>query len=44
MEKTKDLNWGITGVGIMEMDKKMNEILKEQDFLYTLTEKSKNEK
>ena len=39
MEESGNRDWGITGVGIMPFDKKMNEVLKEQDFLYTLVEK-----
>ena len=36
LEKYNALNWGICGVGIREGDRKMYDILKKQDFLYTL--------
>jgi mannitol 2-dehydrogenase len=36
MNETDVLNWGICGVGLREADRKMQDILKEQDFLYTL--------
>lgn len=36
MNKTKDTRWGICGIGLREGDRKMQEILAEQDYLYTL--------
>ena len=33
-------SWGIVGVGIMAFDLKMNQVLKKQDYLYTLVEKA----
>ena len=32
--------WGIIGVGIMPFDLKMNQVLKKQNFMYTLVEKA----
>lgn len=40
MEIASSKKWGILGIGIMTFDKKMNEVLNEQDFMYTLVEKS----
>ncbi|KAG5679413.1 hypothetical protein PVAND_008980 [Polypedilum vanderplanki] len=37
-------DYGICGVGVLEQDKKMRDALKEQDFLYTLVEKSSDGK
>ena len=42
MQQSGDLSWGICGVGLREGDRKMQSILKEQDFLYTLTVKHPN--
>ncbi|MBU2979289.1 mannitol dehydrogenase family protein [Alteromonas sp. C1M14] len=39
MEKTGDLSWGICGVGLREGDRRMQDILAAQDYLYTLIEK-----
>lgn len=36
MNETGDLNWGICGVGLREVDRKMRDILAEQDYLYAL--------
>jgi mannitol 2-dehydrogenase len=36
MQNSGDLSWGICGVGLREGDRKMQTILKEQDYLYTL--------
>ncbi|MDF7799474.1 mannitol dehydrogenase family protein [Pontiellaceae bacterium B1224] len=36
MNETGTLDWGICGVGLREGDRKMRDILKDQDFLYTL--------
>jgi len=36
MNETDALEWGICGVGLREADRKMRDILKEQDFMYTL--------
>jgi mannitol 2-dehydrogenase len=36
MEETGALDWGICGVGLREADRKMRDILSEQDFLYAL--------
>ncbi|WP_166422380.1 mannitol dehydrogenase family protein [Paraglaciecola sp. 20A4] len=36
MQQSGDLSWGICGVGLREGDRKMQSILKEQDYLYTL--------
>jgi mannitol 2-dehydrogenase len=36
LEKYDLLEWGICGVGLREEDRKMNHILRKQDFLYTL--------
>lgn len=36
MGHTGDLRWGICGVGLREADRKMKEILEEQDYLYTI--------
>jgi mannitol 2-dehydrogenase len=32
-------NFGIVGVGVLEQDERMRDVLKEQDFLYTVVEK-----
>ena len=40
IDKIQSDCWGITGVGIMPFDKKLVEIMNEQNCLYTLTEKS----
>jgi len=37
LEKFDLLDWGICGVGLREADRKMYEVLKKQDGLYTLT-------
>lgn len=34
-------DWGIVGMGIMPFDKKMADVLKEQDYLYTLVRKGR---
>lgn len=39
MNETGALEWGICGVGLRETDRKMRDLLAEQDFLYTLLEK-----
>ena len=36
MNETDALEWGICGVGLREADRKMRDILREQDFMYTL--------
>lgn len=36
LEKHPSLNWGICGIGLREADRKMYDILKKQDGLYTL--------
>ncbi|MDF7808652.1 mannitol dehydrogenase family protein [Pontiellaceae bacterium B12219] len=36
MNETGVLNWGICGVGLREADRKMRDILSDQDFLYAL--------
>ncbi|MCX2803077.1 mannitol dehydrogenase family protein [Microbulbifer thermotolerans] len=36
MGHTGDLRWGICGVGLREADRKMKDILENQDYLYTL--------
>jgi len=36
MNKTGTADWGICGVGLREGDRKMRDLLKAQDFLYTL--------
>ena len=36
LEKYNGLDWGICGVGLREADRKMYDILKKQDYLYTL--------
>lgn len=35
-------DWAICGVGVMSFDKKMNDVMKEQNCLYTLVEKESN--
>lgn len=35
-----DLNWGLCGVGLLPHDVKMRDALKNQDYLYTLVERS----
>lgn len=42
MQHSGDLTWGICGVGLREADRKMQGILKEQDYLYTLIVKHPN--
>ncbi len=37
-----DLEWGICGIGLRETDGKINDILKRQDYLYTLMVKNPN--
>lgn len=37
-------DFGICGVGVLEQDKKMRDVMKEQDYLYTLVEKSSDGK
>jgi mannitol 2-dehydrogenase len=44
MQQSGDLSWGICGVGLREGDRKMQSILKEQDYLYTLIVKHPNGK
>lgn len=36
MEEKGEKCWGIIGVGIMPFDLKMNKVLKNQDYLYSL--------
>lgn len=36
MNETGDTRWGICGVGLRESDRKMQQLLAEQDYLYTL--------
>lgn len=36
MQQSGDLSWGICGVGLREADRKMQAMLKQQDYLYTL--------
>jgi len=43
MRETKDLRWGIRGVGIMPQDEHLSKALHAQDFLYSLTERSEKE-
>lgn len=40
MNRGKNLDWGIIGMGVMPGDVRMRDALKPQDGLYTLTEKS----
>ena len=42
-EDESQVNWGIVGVGIMPFDFKMNQILKKQDYMFSLVEKSPSE-
>ncbi|MDO6840515.1 mannitol dehydrogenase family protein [Paraglaciecola chathamensis] len=42
MQQSGDLSWGICGVGLREGDRKMQSILQEQDYLYTLVVKHPN--
>ncbi len=44
LEKTGDLSWGICGVGIREADRKMANVLRGQDHLYTLIVRHPNGK
>ena len=39
MNQTGDLSWGICGVGLRDADKKMQDTLVSQDYLYSLVEK-----
>lgn len=39
-QEESQAEWGIIGVGIMPFDLKMNQVLKKQDFLYTLVDKA----
>ncbi len=39
MSQTGELDWGICGIGLREGDRKMQQILAAQDYLYTLVEK-----
>ena len=39
MNEGKALDWGICGVGVMEADVKMRDVLREQDGRYTLVVK-----
>jgi mannitol 2-dehydrogenase len=39
MREGKALDWGITGVGVLPGDQRMNEVMKAQDCLYTLVVK-----
>ncbi|MFT2091939.1 mannitol dehydrogenase family protein [Paraglaciecola sp. 2405UD69-4] len=36
MAQSGDLSWGICGVGLRDADRKMQSLLKQQDYLYTL--------
>ena len=40
LEQHPGSNWGICGVGLLEFDRKMRDVLAEQDCLYTLVERS----
>jgi len=42
MQQTGDLRWGICGIGLREADRKMQTLLKQQDYLYTLLVKHPN--
>nr|WP_221333067.1 mannitol dehydrogenase family protein [Nocardia transvalensis] len=37
MSEGKALDWGICGIGVTPADRRMRDVLREQDFLYTLT-------
>ncbi|GGW93264.1 mannitol dehydrogenase family protein [Alteromonas halophila] len=39
MSATGDTRWGVCGVGLRENDRKMQQLLAEQDFLYTVLER-----
>ena len=39
MNEGKALDWGICGVGVMEADQRMRDVMHDQDGLYTLVEK-----
>lgn len=39
MNRTGDLSWGICGIGLRPADKKMQDVLEGQDYLYSLLEK-----
>ncbi|HAW77384.1 MAG TPA: mannitol dehydrogenase, partial [Alteromonas australica] len=39
MNQTGDLSWGICGIGLRDADKKMQDTLVSQDYLYSLVEK-----
>lgn len=43
-EESGEQEWGILGVGLLPFDKKMNQILTRQNFLYTLVEKGTQSK
>ena len=40
LERNADLDWGITGVGLREADRTMNDVMQRQDGLYTLVTQS----
>ena len=42
LAKTGSTEWGICGVGLREADRKIGEVLRKQDFLYTLIVKHPN--
>ncbi|MFK7825745.1 MAG: mannitol dehydrogenase family protein [Oligoflexales bacterium] len=44
MLKSKDYNWGIVGIEVMPSGKLMNQVMKEQDCLYTLMTRPSNGK
>ncbi|MCK3684458.1 mannitol dehydrogenase family protein [Maribellus sp. YY47] len=44
LEKYGVTDWGICGIGLRENDRKMYEVLKKQDFLYTLITRHPDEK
>ena len=40
LAQNPDSNWGICGVGLLEFDRKMQDVMQSQDGLYTLVERS----
>nr|WP_242038600.1 mannitol dehydrogenase family protein [Chroococcidiopsis sp. [FACHB-1243]] len=40
LQQTRDREWGICGVGLLEFDRRMRDALHSQDCLYTLVERS----
>lgn len=39
-DQNEDLEWGFCGIGLLSHDRQMRDILQEQDYLYTLIERS----